>query len=94
MSGNETNLKSIEKFWFPDNEYGKILSKLWYMAQNSSNTSKKKWEVLEEIKVLSYGVFGLQNRIFGKFFVSFHLTTFGNTSNVDEILGNSMISDH
>ena len=62
------------------------------MAQNSSNTSKKKREVLEEIKVLSYGVFGLQNRIFGKFFVSFHLTTFGNTSNVDEILGNSYIS--
>ena len=61
------------------------------MAQNSSNTSKKKWEVLEEIKVLSYGVFGLQNRIFGKFYWCLYLAKFGNTSDANEILGNSMI---
>ena len=63
------------------------------MAQNSSNTSKKKWEVLEEIKVLSYGVFGLQNRIFGKFYWCLYLAKFGNTSDANEILGNSMISE-
>ena len=49
------------------------------MAQNSSNTSKKKWEVLEEIKVLSYGVLGLQNGIFGKFIGFFPLLIFGNS---------------
>ena len=26
------------------------------------------WGILEEIKVLSYGVFGIQNGIFGKFY--------------------------
>ena len=31
----------------------------------------KNWDNLEEITVLSNGVFGLRNRIFGKFFVLF-----------------------
>ena len=43
--------------------------------------------------MLSSGIFGLRNRIFGKFFGFFYLATFGNTSDLDEILGNSMISD-
>ena len=68
------------------------MSKISYKAQKSSKTSKKIWEALEEITGLSNGVFGLRNRIFGKFFVLFYLTTFGNTSNLNIILGNSMIS--
>ena len=52
-------------------------------VKNSTQGSKifknipKKYEALEEITVLSNGVFGLKNRIFGKFFVLFYLAMFG-----------------
>ena len=42
---------------------GKFAPKLWYIAQNSSNTFKTIWENYEEIMVLSNGVFGIRKWI-------------------------------
>ena len=52
----------------------------------------KYWDNLEEFTVLSNGVFGLRNRIFGKCFVLFTWQCLEAPIDENEILGNSMIS--
>ena len=65
VSQNTASLVSTETSWFPDNEKWKVCVKtLIYGSKSFKNFQK----ILEEIKVLSYGVFGLQNGIFGKFY--------------------------
>ena len=92
LSWISSNLVLTERIWTSDNRSSDICVKNSTQGSKIFKNFQKKWEALEEIRVLSNGFFGLRNRIFGKFFVLFYLTMFGNTSDLNEILGNSMIS--